>query len=80
MEFIKYLSASHLRQMNIAIYKSGSEIKARVENIVNSKSVGARDFDSLDHLNSWFESLPGSGLGRIANAMDEIAPTKKRKL
>lgn len=80
MKFIKYLSSSHLRHMNIAIYENGSKIKARVENVVNGKSVGARDFESLDHLDSWIESLPGSGLGRIANAMDDIAPTKQRNL
>ena len=73
MKFIKYLSNAHLNYMNIAVYENGSKIKARVENVVNGKSIGAREFDSMEQLESWFYDLPGSDLGRIENAMNEIS-------
>lgn len=73
MKFIKYLSAAHLNWMNIAVYQNGEKIKARAENAVTGKSIGARDFESEKHLNNWFAGLPGSGLGRLSNALSEIA-------
>lgn len=73
MKFIKYLGSAHINFKNVAVYQNGSKIKARVEHVVNGKSIGARDFDSLDALDAWVESIPGSGAGRLVNVMEEIA-------
>ncbi|MNM49755.1 hypothetical protein D3C76_1202000 [compost metagenome] len=77
MKFIKFISPEHLNYMNIAVYQNGTRIKIRAENVVTGKSVGARDFSSLDDLGDWYESFPGSGLGRLDSAIKRIEVKSK---
>lgn len=53
-KFIKYLGEAHINEMNVALYDSGS---LRVENVVNNKSIGARQFESVSAAEDWFESI-----------------------
>lgn len=71
-KFINFLSASHLNSMNAALYSSGS---IRIENVASGrgKAIGVRKFESPAEATVWYESLPGSGVGRLANAIEAIA-------
>lgn len=71
-KFIKYFGKAHLEYMNVAAYESEDGASVRAENVVNGKSVGARTFRSVEEAEDWWDSLPGSGAGKLANAIDSL--------
>lgn len=70
-KFLRFLSASHLNGMNAALYSNGA---IKIENVASrGRAVSVWTFDSPAAANLWYESLPGSGVGRLANAIEAIA-------
>ena len=72
MTFVAFLGHAHLNSQNVAVYQSGDRVTAKVENVLTGKSYGARTFDSQTSLDAWYARLPGTGLGRLYNAMCAI--------
>ena len=71
-QFIKFMGGSHFNNMNVSLYLNTGGAALRAENIINNKSVGAKQFGSAVDAVGWYESLPGSGAGRLTNAIDEL--------
>ena len=72
MKFQKYMSREHLANANVALYEGGKKAQLRAEGVPGGRAFGARYFDSPDAAESWYESLPGSGVGRLQNAFDAL--------
>ena len=76
MKFVKYLGKAHLNGFNVAIYQNGNQIKASAESARGGRSLGMRNFESMEALEDWFEGIRGSELGQLAQALERIAPDK----
>lgn len=70
MAFVKYLCKSHINFANIALHDTGTVM---AENVVNGKSFGFRVFANMEAAQDWYDSLPGSGVGKLLTAIDTIA-------
>lgn len=67
--FVKFLGSAHLNFTNIALYSSGS---VRVENVVNGKSLAAKQFASVEAAEEWFDSFDGNNTTRLHAAMQSM--------
>ena len=78
MAFIKYLGRAHLNSMNIAVTDNADgSVTARAENVVHNRSVGMRTFSNIEELDHWWDDLPGSGAGKLKNAIEIIRQDKQ---
>ena len=71
--FACYLSDAHLNSQNVAVYtRDNADVLVRLEDVTTGRVLGknSRNFDSLTEAFNWYNSLPGRGLGRLANAID----------
>jgi len=67
--FVKFLGSSHIKFTNIALYSSGA---VRVENVVNGKCLAAKQFESTDAAEEWFDSFYGNNTQRMLTAMTSM--------
>jgi len=72
MKFQKYMSRSHLANANVALYTQGTKAQLRAVGVPGGRAFGARYFDTPDAAQQWYESLKGSGVGRLQNAFDAL--------
>lgn len=75
-KFVKFLSASHLNGMNVALYQTKAGAKAVVEDLSSSKTLGSRKFDSVEAATEWFDAIQGNDAGKLANAISELTNGK----
>ena len=72
-ECVKFMSAAHLNNMNVALYVHHDYTATLyAENVTNSKSVGGRRFKSIADAEAWYQVLPGHGLGKLKNALERL--------
>ena len=72
MKFQRYFSYAHLNGANIALYNDKDGVVARIEEVGTGKRGSSRRFRNEGLARQWYEALPGSGLGRLANALDDL--------
>ena len=72
MKFQRYFSAAHLNGANIALYTDKDGVVVRIEEVATGKRGSSRRFRTEEVAEQWYEALPGSGLGRLANALDDL--------
>ena len=70
MKFIKYRT-SFLNGRAGVLYENKGQILFRIEGR-NGKSFFGKNFETMEVFEDWWESLPGSGLGRLAALIDDI--------
>lgn len=70
--FVKYLSSAHLNGKNIAMYSADNGIQLRAEHIAEGKVLGIREFDTDDQAVCWFDGVCGTGLSKLANALERL--------
>lgn len=68
--FIRFLGSAHINFLNIALYSSGA---IRVEHVVrNNGAIAARQFESVEKAEEWFESFDGTNTHRTVAAMRSL--------
>jgi len=67
--FVTYLGRAHINSLNLALYTSGA---VRVENVVNGKCVAARQFESTDAAQEWFDGFDGNNTARTVSAIADL--------
>jgi hypothetical protein len=72
-KFVKYLGTAHINNLNIALYDSGA---VRVEQVVNDKSLGAKQFQNTEEAEGWFESFNGDNMSRLTQAISSLTSIK----
>ena len=71
--FITYTSGAHLNGQNVALYqREDGTVIARLEIVSSGRVLGSRALPTLADAHEWYASFPGSGLGRLANAMESF--------
>lgn len=70
--FIRYISAIHLNNLNIAVYKKGNGYSLVVENVTTDKPLGWKYFTSIANVNKWYSDIKGNEAGKLLNAINEI--------
>jgi len=77
MKFIKFMSGAHLNGQNITLYRHDNGTAELVaEDIIGRKELGSRNFISTFAAEDWYRALPGSGLGRLDNALIALEEDK----
>ncbi len=70
MEFIKFMSKAHLNNFNIGLYKEkDGSVRLILEDVISDKQFEKQYFKSASQAEEWYESLPGTGLGKLNNAI-----------
>ncbi len=71
--FIEYVSLSHLNSRNIALYErhDGKAIM-QIEDLRDGEVMEFKHFKNVGEAEDWYSELPGTGLGKLVNAMNAI--------
>lgn len=69
--FVKYLGSAHINGLNLALYTSGA---VRVENVINGKSPAAKQFDTPEAAEQWFDDFDGENTERTHTAIESLLP------
>lgn len=66
-KFVKYMSATHLNFLNIALKSCGT---VTVENVTTDKVLASHKFENVKAAESWYQNMKGTQLGKLENAID----------
>jgi hypothetical protein len=71
--FVRFMSRSHYNSINVEL-REGADGAAtlRAVNVVNCHSIGGLAFPSVAAAEEWYEQIPGTGAGKMLNAVDRM--------
>ncbi len=71
--FVKFMSSAHLQGGNVSMYvEPGGTTWLYAENLVHDYTAGKRLFLTREDAENWYTSLPGTGVGKLDNALRSL--------